>query len=593
MIVSGKKYTLLHLVLIPFRCAPISSIVIALLTVGDMALTSVKLFASAAFIDAAIASAYDGDWARVFPPLLAVAAAVAYENARGLIRQLTSKDMELRLRSSLRASIVEKQAKLDYRHVEDHETWDLISRVAKEPEVRFRDGMSQTLSGVSLIGSIASIVVITAVYSWWVALLLIAVCSPMLVIAAKGGKKQYDAEKDASKYSRRHEYLFEVLNARENVEERALFGYVERLVAEFARQFEAARIIFVRMQAIWMARSKAASVGLGVAQTVVFIVLAVPLAQGKMTAGVMIALIQSIMQMTGWLSWQLSYLADRLANNNEYMKDLTKFAALSETPGAILAPARGQELHRLEFRNVRFKYPGTERYILDGLSFVIEGGKHYSFVGANGAGKTTITKLITGLYSEYEGEILINGEDVKTISNERLKGAAVCVFQDFARYQITVGENVALGCAGCEDEDARVEAAVSSVGLSDAVAALPKGLDTPLGKIAEDGQDLSGGQWQRVALARAVTSPAPLRILDEPTAALDPMAESEVYRQFEQISRGVTTIFISHRLGSTKLADEIFVIDGGKIVERGTHERLAANGALYAEMFESQRSWYQ
>ena len=208
----------------------------------------------------------------------------------------------------------------------------------------------------------------------------------------------------------------------------------------------------------------------------------------------------------------------------------------------------------------------------------------------NGAGKTTMTKLMTGLYRDFKGEILLNGRDIRTYDAKALKSLCSAVFQDFARYQVPARDSIAVGLPARE---ARVEDAVRTVGLRDAIAALPKGLDTPLGKIYEGGQDLSGGEWQRVAIARALVSGAPVRILDEPTAALDPMSESRFYEQFAGMSRGVTTLFISHRLGSTRLADRIFVIDGGRIAEEGTQAELLAAGGLFADMFEAQRSWYQ
>jgi len=174
-----------------------------------------------------------------------------------------------------------------------------------------------------------------------------------------------------------------------------------------------------------------------------------------------------------------------------------------------------------------------------------------------------------------------------------LKGAISCVFQDYAKYQIRLRDNILMGSRDAgESENARLGRAIGAVKLEELVDELPNGLDTPLGKIEEDGQDVSGGQWQRIALARSVASGASLRILDEPTAALDPISESKVYSQFGSISRGSTTIFISHRLGSTSLADIIFVIDDGHIKESGSHRELMDKNGLYAEMYDSQRSWY-
>ncbi|MFR5073060.1 MAG: ATP-binding cassette domain-containing protein [Bianqueaceae bacterium] len=240
--------------------------------------------------------------------------------------------------------------------------------------------------------------------------------------------------------------------------------------------------------------------------------------------------------------------------------------------------------NKIEFKDVSFKYPGTDKLILDGVSFVIENGKHYSFVGVNGAGKTTITKLIIGLYTNYEGEILVDGKSIRDLTQAEIKGLSAVVYQDFAKYNMSLYDNLAIADIDNSNTYEQAEKAIELVGLSDAVTNLENGMDTLLGKIGKDGVDISGGEWQRVAMARIVMSNAPLKILDEPTAALDPISESAVYHNFEQISKGKTTIFISHRLGSTKLADIIYVLANGKIVESGCHSALMAENGLYCDM---------
>jgi ATP-binding cassette subfamily B protein len=265
--------------------------------------------------------------------------------------------------------------------------------------------------------------------------------------------------------------------------------------------------------------------------------------------------------------------------------------ALSEVEGALEEPAEPpMAFQSLELKNVSFTYPGTDRKILDGLSLKIEAGEHIAFVGVNGAGKTTITKLLTGLYGEYEGEILVNGRELRTIPQPELKSLYSLVYQDFARYQISMRDNVAFGH---KDREARFSEVSEALSLGETIDHLKEGADTPLGRLYENGQELSGGQWQRVAIARALANPAPMRILDEPTAALDPIAEADIYQRFKSLSRGVTTLFISHRLGSTKLADRICVLGEGRLIEMGSHDELARAGGLYAEMYEAQRSWYQ
>jgi len=217
-------------------------------------------------------------------------------------------------------------------------------------------------------------------------------------------------------------------------------------------------------------------------------------------------------------------------------------------------------VNRIEFRNVTFRYPGTKRDVLKNLNLVIESGKHYAFVGANGSGKTTITKLLTGLYEEFEGDILINNSSIKMYSKEELKSMFAVVYQDFAKYEISLKDNIALGNVNGYSIQ-RFQEAIEESGLIELVQELPRGIDSYIGRIIKDSLDLSGGQWQRIAMARTLVSNASLRILDEPTAALDPVSESRLYENFEKINHGKTTLLISHRLASTKLADVIYVIE--------------------------------
>jgi len=567
----------------------------------NAALPALKVAASASFIDTAIHIAQKNEGNRnIYIPLFSIALLLIYELLTSGLRNILTQKLLLRLRETLSVQIVEKQAKLTYRFVEDNETWGLITRIStnaegftEKPEERISNGYSGLLETFSIIVSFVSVVSIVAMYTPWVAVFLVALCIPLFTVAFKNGKKQYDTVKNNTENIRRHSYLFKLLTLREFVEERSLFGYVEYFMKQHTHYFEAGRKIFIHMRLQWTVHQKTVGLIMGVALCAVFVTLLEPVSSGVMSAGVMIALVQAIITMTTSVSSRLVSLIFELSNNREFMKDLTSFSALEETEGAIEMPVRGQALEKLEFKNVSFRYPKTENDILRNVSFTIEKGKHYSFVGANGAGKTTITKLITGLYDNYEGEICINGEELRSISGNRLKGYAVCVFQDFARYQISLKDNIAAGAVGETDIDKRVEEAVHAVGLEETIAQMPFGIHQQLGKIAADGQDISGGQWQRIAIARAAVSTAPLRILDEPTASLDPISESKVYEQFERLSQGISTIFISHRLGSTKLADVIFVISDGTISEQGSHESLMEKKGLYAEMYESQRSWYQ
>ena len=304
-------------------------------------------------------------------------------------------------------------------------------------------------------------------------------------------------------------------------------------------------------------------------------------------------IVNAVFGIINQLGWQMSGSIEQLSRADEYMKDITHFMELSRNNEFLREPDQYPlEIKSIEFKNVRFKYPTGEKYVLDGISFTLKGGFHYAFVGKNGVGKSTIIKLLAGLYSEYEGEILINEKELRAYSSSTLKAMFSVVYQDFSKFYTSLKDNILLGDISGTDNEDRISKTIQIAGLDNTVAELNNGVSTYLGKIKENGQDISGGQWQRVAIARSLISRAPVKILDEPTAALDPINESNIYYEFEKLMQGKTTVFISHRLGSTKLADEIFVIDDGCIVECGTHEELMDFAGLYADMYESQRGWY-
>jgi ABC-type multidrug transport system fused ATPase/permease subunit len=242
------------------------------------------------------------------------------------------------------------------------------------------------------------------------------------------------------------------------------------------------------------------------------------------------------------------------------------------------------------FDSVSFTYPNTEREILRNVSFTIKSGEKAAIVGVNGAGKSTIIKLLCGLYKPDSGHIHIGGKDISTLSQDDVRQAVSVVFQDYGCYQMSLRENIAFGDLSAIDDDAKLSEALKRAGADEV---LEKGLDIPLGRLYEGGIDVSRGQWQKIAVARAFLSHSNFVILDEPTASLDPIAESRMYGAFLDILKERGTIIISHRLASAKMADKIIVIEGGEVSATGSHAELMKEGGLYAVMFEEQSSWYQ
>ena len=250
--------------------------------------------------------------------------------------------------------------------------------------------------------------------------------------------------------------------------------------------------------------------------------------------------------------------------------------------------------HTIEFRNVYFKYPNTENYILNGVSVTLHSGEHLSVVGLNGAGKTTFIKLLCRLYDVTDGEILLDGKNIKDYNFEEYTKIFSVVFQDFKLFAFSILENIAADQAENDGVRERVQQLTTLVGLENKLNTLEKGVDTVLFKqFLEDGIEPSGGEQQKIAIARALYKDAPVVILDEPTAALDPIAEYDIYRQFDKLVGGKTAVYISHRLSSCKFCDKIAVFSDGIIKEYGTHEQLVnIENGIYAEMFAAQAQYY-
>ncbi len=593
MVFSKRDYKSSDVLRLAFEASPVCTVFHALLSVTYAALkTAVLALTTANFVDTATqilqGTHPQGD---IYWPLALLLLTLGVFTTIDAVTQLLSSRINLNLQRKLKPTVVGIHAALDFKYIENAESWELISRVSRDPVKSIMDGFSAFMQLLQIIISISSVMLLIITQVWWAALVILAFSSPMFWLSLRAGKKNYQAGREAEKFNRRTDYLGEVLTGRDNVDERTIFGYGDEINRKWQEQYKAGHILQLKVTAKSFLITKGSSMIIALIALLVALTLISPVVSGRMTAGMFMGIVGAVFSMIQQLGFQLARSLESISRAGEYMKDLTAFTQLSAAKDALGEPdAQPIPFESLEFRNVRFQYPSGDRLILDGLSFRLEAGRHYAFVGKNGAGKTTITKLLTGLYTEYEGEILINGKELRDYSTSALKALFSVVYQDFAKYYISVKDNILLGDIHTKGKEAQ---AAHLAGLDETIAGLKHGIDTPLGKILEGGQDLSGGQWQRVAIARSLISRAPVKMLDEPTAALDPISESRVYGDFEKVMRGKTTVFISHRLGSTKLADEILVIDDGKIIERGTHDALMQINRQYAEMFEAQREWYQ
>ncbi|MGC1635534.1 MAG: ABC transporter ATP-binding protein, partial [Candidatus Acidiferrales bacterium] len=284
-----------------------------------------------------------------------------------------------------------------------------------------------------------------------------------------------------------------------------------------------------------------------------------------------------------------------IANQALFMTDLLEFFSvkpkIQSRPNALPAPKRIQQ--GFEFKNVSFSYPGSSRLVLKNVNFKLAPSERIAIVGENGQGKTTIVKLLTRLYDPTEGQILLDGRDLREYDLDSLWQQIGVIFQDFMRYEMTASANIAVGRIEERHNPFQIRAAANKSLAEQAIRKLPKGFDQVLGSRFEGAVDLSGGEWQKIAIARAYLRDAQLLVLDEPTAALDARSEHEVFQRFSELTAGKMSVLISHRFSTVKMSNRILVLKGGEIAEQGPHDQLLKEGGHYAELFELQAANYR
>ena len=294
-----------------------------------------------------------------------------------------------------------------------------------------------------------------------------------------------------------------------------------------------------------------------------------------------------------WVSGILEEIAALSSHSLNYcrVREFLEYPDKFLRQGGDIIPT--EETYQLEARNITFRYSGADKNVLENVNLIINSGEKLAIVGLNGAGKTTLVKLLCGLYDPTEGQILLNGKDIRAFDRTSYYQLFTAVFQEFNILPNSIASNIAQQ-VGENVDTARVGECLNIAGLSSKIAALPNGIDTLMLKdINPDAAEFSGGEMQRIMLARALYKDAPILVLDEPTAALDPIAESELYERYNELSYGRTSIYISHRLASTRFCDRIILLDGKGIAEMGTHDELLALGKKYAELFEIQSKYYK
>jgi len=503
----------------------------------------------------------------------------------GILGELHSNQVSMEL--------MQHAAGLDLKHFESSDYQDRLERARRQAAGR-NAMLSQVFGQGQAIITVLTLAAGLFVYAPWLILLLLVSLVPAVINEAKFNTRSYLISRFRSPERRQLEYLRYIGASAETAKEIKLFGLGSFLVERFRKL---AQTIIEENTRLAIARAAWGGVFAAVSTATyygAFAYIVWRTVAGEFTLGELTFLSGSFLRLHG-LFEELLIGVTQIAGQSLYLDDLFSFFDIR--PG-IVRPADPKPFPRpirqgIAFEGVGFRYPETDRWVVQNLSFELKAGETLALVGENGAGKTTIVKLITRLYDPDEGRILIDGIDLRDIDVDELRANIGVIFQDFIRYSFTAGENIGIGRIESGADRARVEEAAEQGLAADVIDKLPLRYEQPLGKLFANGRDLSGGEWQKMAIARAYMRQAELLILDEPTASLDAKSEADVFERFKRLTEGKTAVLISHRFSTVRMADRILVLAGGRILEAGTHEELVALAGTYAELFELQAAGYR
>ena len=460
--------------------------------------------------------------------------------------------------------------------------------------VQIAEGVIGMVSGLASIGAVVTLLVV--IEPWLIAVIVVGAV-PAVVLNRLSSRVLYAFAVEQTPRDRRRGYLYGLLTRKAEAHEVRAFDSAPYLGREHDRLYDERitalrRTVRVRVLYGLLAAVVTASVTMGTIALLVWFVQG-----GRLSIADAAVALGGVLLLAGQVR-RLAGSSGSLYEGALFLREFTDFLALErsgaidDTPQPPVALIE-QSFHTIELRDVSFTYPSRTEPSLTGVDLTIQRGEVVALVGENGSGKTTLTKLLAGLYRPTAGTILWDGQDVVERSLAELRAHVTVIFQDFAKYFLTAQQNVAISEPDRIDDRDAVIAAAERAGAHHFLSALPGGYESLLGPSFVGGSDLSVGQWQRVALARAYLRDAPLLILDEPTAAIDPRGELEIFEQVRSLAAGRTVVLVSHRFSSVRAADRIVVLQEGRIVEVGAHQELLARAGLYAELFRMQAEGYR
>lgn len=593
-----NKSPLLKSMIIPFSCTPKWTTASFGIKLIYRLFLPLQMYILSSLTDKISDSIYDDAYKNaILALLLSLAIMFMLRQIMPPIISLMERKVENEVRYKYKIKILYKCSALDYKNIENSDTQNLIKRVATDMETTLTRGINNFESVTGIFIQLFSVILILALKVWWLGIFLVILSVPIIVIAYKGGVANYKAIKNTTSKERLCDYYHDILCDRHFADERLIFGYKSFITKKWSKIYEIVRTEKLHTERKWMVNSKLSGLVVILIMFMISGLMIIPLNNGLITTGVYISAILTLGSLMPTITWELAGSIDGFIRFKEFANELEQFWLLDneyEQENADMLNIL-KEFESLEFCNVTFCYPGSDKKILDNLSFKVVKGQCVALVGINGSGKSTIVKLILKMYREFEGEILINGISIRDISYSEIQNHFSVLFQNFGKYMLSVYDNIAMGreyeLDNIKDIYNTILANSSQKNfLSEEFCDWNK----QLGKMDENSVELSGGQWQLIAVLRTLVSKSSFCILDEPTSAIDPIREVELFEQFYEIAKCSTVVLISHRLASVRMADRILVIKNGKIVENGNHEELIGiKEGIYAEMYNKQRRWYE
>ena len=529
-------------------------------------------------------------------------AVTLFSNLLSTLSNVVQQLLQEKVSNRVQLLILEKADTLDLAFFENPEFYDKMRQATDQSTYQPVSMISQTFDLFRTTVTMFSMIFLLLQLSWWLAIVALIVPIPAFISSIHYGWRGFQRRRWQSPERRIMDYFNRLMTVDTYNKEIKLFTLGDFFITQFKRiankLYNEDKEIIVRRYLInflWSALT-----GIANSAIYLYVALQVVLSLGRISLGSLTRYTQAAIQAGQSFQGLLSGISSTY-ESNLYINTLFEFleykpVIVSPPEPQPVAPEREKRGLDVEFRNVSFTYPGKDaetQAALKNVSFTIAAGEAIALVGRNGAGKTTIVKLLTRLYDPDEGEILIGGRNIKEYDLEELRGHVGVIFQDYVTYYLSARENIGVGRIGDIENEELVTSAARKSGANAVIEGLPEGYDTMLGRWFNKGTQLSGGEWQKIALARAFMRDAGILILDEPTSSLDARAEYEVFTHFRTLTGGKTAIFVSHRFSTVRLADRIFVLEHGKIIESGSHAELMQLDGHYAELFNLQAEAYR